>query len=67
MQYLLYNGQTGCSIDTWLKEYHWHIWLENSENTVMVEHSISLGYHIRLYNTSILSIKHRHMDRIVRE
>jgi hypothetical protein len=33
----------------------------------MVEHSISVRHHIRLHNTSILSIKPQYMDHIIRE
>jgi hypothetical protein len=67
MQYLVYNGQTGCSTDTWFKQYHWHIWPKNSSSAAMVEHNISLGYHIQLHNTNILSNKPRYMDYIFRE
>jgi hypothetical protein len=63
MQYLVYNGQTGRSINTWLKEYHWYIWLQNPDNAAMVQH-ISLGYHIQLRITSIVTVKHRYMYHI---
>jgi hypothetical protein len=33
----------------------------------MSEHSIKLGHHIQLHDTTILSIKPRYMDHIIRE
>jgi hypothetical protein len=35
--------------------------------SAVAEHSINLGHHIQLHNTSILAKKSRCMDRIIRE
>jgi hypothetical protein len=34
--------------------HHRHIWLEHLDKPTMAEHSINLGHHIQLHNTSIL-------------
>jgi hypothetical protein len=38
-----------------------------TDKLAMAEHGISLGHHIQLLNTSILSTEHRYMDRIIWE
>jgi hypothetical protein len=60
---LVYTGQTGCSIDTRLKEHQQHICLEHLGKLAMAEHSIDLGHHIQLHH----STKPRYMDHIIRE
>jgi hypothetical protein len=40
---------------------------EQPDKSAIAEKSISLGHHIQLHNTSILSTKPRYMDRIIRE
>jgi len=34
---LVYIRQTGCSIKTRLKEYHWHIWLVDADKSMVAE------------------------------
>jgi hypothetical protein len=63
----VYIGQTGHSVDTKLKEHQQHICLEHPDKSAVAEHSINLGHHIQLQNTTILSIKPRYMDCIIRE
>jgi hypothetical protein len=63
----VYIGQTGHSVDTRLKEHPRHIRLEHLDKSAVAEHSINLGHHVQLQNTTILSTKPRYMDRIIRE
>jgi hypothetical protein len=63
----VYIGQTGCSVDTRLKEHQRHIRLDHPEKSVVAEHSVDLGHCIQFHNTSILASKTKYMDRIVRE
>jgi hypothetical protein len=44
----VYVRQTGCFIDTSLKECHWHIRLERSDKLAVAEPSISFGCCIQL-------------------
>jgi hypothetical protein len=50
-----------------LIEYHLHIQPEYLDKSAMVEHSVNVGYHIHLHNTSILSTTPRCMDHIIRK
>jgi hypothetical protein len=50
-------GQTGCSVDTILKEHQRHIRLEHSDKSAVAECSVDLGQSILLHNTFILAIK----------
>jgi hypothetical protein len=43
------------------------IHLEHQDKSAMVKHSINLGHHIQLHNTTILSTKPTDMDHIIRE
>jgi hypothetical protein len=61
------NGQTGCSIKTRVKEHQHNIRLEHPGKSPVAEHSINVGYRIQLQNTTILFIKSRYMDWMVRE
>jgi hypothetical protein len=63
----VYIGQTGCLIETRVKEHHRHLCLYYPEKSVVAEHSINLGHWIQLQNTSIWAKKLRWMDQIIRE
>jgi hypothetical protein len=63
----VYIGQTGHSVDTRLKKHQRHIHPEHPNKSAMAEHSINLGHHIQLQNTTTISTKPRYMDRIIRE
>jgi hypothetical protein len=63
----VYTGQTGCSIETGVKEHHQRIRLYHPEKSAVAEHSINLGHRIQLQNASILAKKSRWMDWIIRE
>jgi hypothetical protein len=60
-------GQTGCSIETRVKEHQRHIRLYHPEKSVVAEHSINLGYQIQLLNTNILTKQSRRTDWVIRE
>jgi hypothetical protein len=47
-------GQMGHSINIILKKHHQHTQLEHLDMSAMAEHSINLGHHIQLYNTSVI-------------
>lgn len=51
---LVYIGQTGGSIKTRLKEYHWHIWLVEPDKSAVAEHVSNQYYFIKLQDTKIL-------------
>jgi hypothetical protein len=63
----IYTGQTGHSVDIRLKEHQWHIRLEHLDKQIIAEDSTVQGHHIQFQNSSILAMKTRHMDHIVRE
>jgi hypothetical protein len=63
----VYIEQTGRSADIRLKEHQWHIRLQHPDKSAIYEHSIDQGHHIQFHNSSILAMKTRYMDRIVRE
>jgi hypothetical protein len=50
-----------------LKEQQWHIQLKHQDKSAVAEHSINHGHHIQFHLSSILTMKTRYMDRIVRE
>jgi hypothetical protein len=50
----VYTGQTGHSVKTRVKEHIQHICLYHPNKSAVAEHSINLGHHIQLQNTSIL-------------
>jgi hypothetical protein len=58
-------GQTGCSVDTRLKQHKRHICLEHSDKSPVAEHSIEFEHHIQFHNTSILTTKSHYMDHII--
>jgi hypothetical protein len=63
----VYIGQTGCSMDTRLKEHQRYIRLEHPDKSAIAEHIVDLGHRIQFHKTSILTTKTRYMDHIVRE
>jgi hypothetical protein len=63
----VYIGQTGRSVDIRLKERQRHIRLEHPDNSAVAEHIIDQGHRIQFHNSSILAMKTRYMDRIIRE
>jgi hypothetical protein len=63
----VYSGQTGRSVDVWLKEHQRHIRLEHPDKSTVAEQSIDQGHRIRFHNSSILASKTRYMYSIVRE
>jgi hypothetical protein len=62
----VYSGHTGRSVDIRLKEHQRHTRLEHPDKSA-AEHSIDQGHRIQFHNSSIIAMKTRYMDRIVRE
>jgi len=48
-------------------KYHWHVQLYPLDRSAMAEHTINLGHHILLNDTSILAKKPRCMECLIRE
>jgi hypothetical protein len=63
----VYTGQTGRSVDIRLKEHQRHIRLQHPDKSAIAEHGIDPGHCIQFHNSSILAMKTRYMDHIVRE
>jgi hypothetical protein len=59
----VYIGQTGHSVETRVKQYHQHIRLCHPDKAAVAEHSIILGRHIQLQDTSIAGKTLRCMDQ----
>jgi hypothetical protein len=49
-----------------LKEHHRHMRLEHPDKSAIAEHSIDHGHLIQFHKSSILAMKTRYMDRILR-
>jgi hypothetical protein len=63
----VYIGQMSHSVDIRLKEHQRHIRLEHPNKSAIAEHSIDKGHRIQFHNSSILAMKTRYMDCIVRK
>jgi hypothetical protein len=63
----VYIGQAGRSVDIRLKEHQRPIRLEHPDKSAVAEHSIDQGHCIQFHNASVLTMKTRYMDRVVRE
>jgi hypothetical protein len=59
----VYTGQMGIRF----KEHQRHIRLEHPDKSAIAEHSIEQGHCNQFHNSSILTMKTRYIDRIVRE
>jgi hypothetical protein len=54
-------------VDIRLKEHQRHIRIEHPDKSAVAEHSINQGHRIQFHSASILAMKTRYMDCIVRE
>jgi hypothetical protein len=64
---MVYTGLTAHSVDIRLKEHQQHIQPEHPDKMAVAGHSIDHRLHIQFHNSSILAMKTRYMDHIVRE
>lgn len=63
----VYIGQTGRSIETRIKEHHWHIWLGHPDTLVLAELGFSHNHVIELQDTRIFTIVPSCMEQLIRE
>jgi hypothetical protein len=63
----VYIGQTGRSVDIRIKEHQRPTRLDHLDKSTVAEHSIDQGHRIQFHDASILAMKTRYIDRIVRE
>jgi hypothetical protein len=63
----VYIEQTGHSTETRVKKHQCHIRLQHLDKSAVAEHSINLDHRIQLQNTTILPIKSRYTDQMIRE
>ena len=61
----VYFGQTGRSIETRIKQHHWHIRLGHPDKLVVAE--CRFNHLIKFQDTWILSTVFSYMERIIRE
>jgi hypothetical protein len=63
----VYVGETGRSIEAWLKEHRRHIRLNQPEKSAVAEHSITTSHRIIFDGTIKLGTATKYMDRLVKE
>jgi len=64
---MVYIGQTEHSIEIRIKEQYQHIRLCHPDKSTMVKCGINLSHHIQFQDTSILAMKSKCMEWIIRE
>ncbi|XP_046408835.1 uncharacterized protein LOC124173380 [Ischnura elegans] len=62
-----YIGETGCTIETRLKEHKRHLRLGQPEKSAIAEHSIQHDHVIQFDDTEILTRSTKYWDRVVKE
>jgi hypothetical protein len=61
------TSETARSIESSIKEHHWHIGLGHPDKLAVAEHRLNHDHLIKFKGTQILSTKSGYVDQIIRE
>ncbi|KAG8235159.1 hypothetical protein J437_LFUL015199 [Ladona fulva] len=62
-----YLGETGCTVETRIKEHKRNVRLKQSEKSAIAEHALDKGHKILFNEIKVLCTTPRYWERIVKE